>query len=153
MTIPNVSDARLWDARHFVYTFWAEHARLPTVQDTANGLQIDVEHARKLYEELNTRHALMLMPGTHVIRMANPFSGVPTGFRVQVGDKKYYANCAWDSFGIPAALHTDGRIEAFCSYTQDPLRLQVQGGTISGDAAVVYFRVPFARWYDDLVFT
>lgn len=147
------AEARLWDARHFVYAFWVEQGRPPSVQDTAQGLGIETEQARALYRELNARHAFMLMPGTDTIRMANPFSGVPTGFRVHVGDKSYYANCAWDSFGIPAALHADARIDAVCSYPQEPLRFQVRDGKISGDEVVVYFRVPFANWYDDLVFT
>lgn len=146
-------DARLWDARHFVYTFWAEHTHAPSVRDTARALEIEIAHARALYHELNARHALMLMPGTDVIRMANPFSGVPTGFRVQVGAKQYYANCAWDSFGIPAALHADAQLAAFCSNTQEPLRFALRDGKITGDSAVIYFRVPFANWYDDLVFT
>lgn len=146
-------DPRLWDARHFVYSFWVENERPPTVHEAAAGLQVDVERAHALYKELNARHALMLMPGTHVIRMANPFSGVPTGFRVQVGNKKYYANCAWDTFGIAAALHADAAIEAFSSQTQEPLRLSIHNETIGGDPAVIYFRVPFAHWYDDLVFT
>jgi hypothetical protein len=146
-------DPLLWDARHFVYNFWAERTIPPTVQDTASGLGIEVLRARALYEELNARHALMLMPGTPVIRMANPFSGVPTGFRVTVGEKRYYANCAWDSFGIPAALHSDARIDAFCSNTQEPIQIKLTKGEIAGDAAVVYIRVPFAHWYDDLVFT
>lgn len=144
---------RLWDARHFIYSYWAANTTPPTVQNTAQGLGIEVEEARALYEELNNRHALMLMPGTQVIRMANPFSGVPTGFRVTVADKTYYANCAWDSFGIPAALHADATINAFCSNTQEPLRLHLRGDNITGDSAVVYIRVPFAHWYDDLVFT
>ena len=147
------TDARLWDARHFVYAFWVEHAHAPSIQDAARELGIEIEHARKLYEELNARHAILLMPGTHGIRMANPFSGVPTGFRVIVGAKQYYANCAWDSYGIPAALHTDAHIEAFCAQTQEPLRLRVENGFVRGDSAVMYFRVPFAQWYDDLVFT
>lgn len=153
MSQPNETDARLWDARHFVYTFFAEHTIPPTVQDTARALQITVEHARALYQELNARHALLLMPGTHTIRMANPFSGVPTGFRVQVGAKNYYANCAWDSFGIAAALHADATIDAFCSNTQEPLRFYLRAGKIFGESAVMYFRVPFANWYADLVFT
>lgn len=147
------SDARVWDARRFVYTFWVEHAYPPTVQDAARELEISPEEARTLYGELNARHALLLMPGTHSIRMANPFSGVPTGFRVRVGTKTYYANCAWDSFGIPAALHADAVIDAFCSNTQEPLRLRIQDGQPGGDSAIAYFRVPFANWYDDLVFT
>ncbi|HZQ10464.1 MAG TPA: hypothetical protein VFD70_28050 [Anaerolineae bacterium] len=81
----DLSDARVWEARHFVYAYWVEHARAPSVEDAAKGLGVSVEEARALYEELNARHALLLMPGTHSIRMANPFSGVPTGFRVRVG--------------------------------------------------------------------
>ncbi len=145
--------ALLWRVRHFVYQFWADKTHPPSIQDTARELGIEVDDARRLYAELDERHALMLMPGTHVIRMANPFSGVPTGFRVTVGERKYYANCAWDSFGIPAALHSDAQIDAFCSNTQEPLRIALQDGEISGDSAVVYIRVPFAHWYDDLVFT
>ncbi|TAH53983.1 MAG: hypothetical protein EYC68_01235 [Chloroflexota bacterium] len=144
---------RVWDARHFVYAFWVEHTHPPTVQDTANGLGIELESVRALYEELGKRHALLLMPGTHSIRMAWPFSGVPTGYRVRVGTQNYYANCAWDSFGIPAALHADAQIDAFCSNTQEPLHFTVRQGKISGDSAVIYFRIPFANWYDDLVFT
>lgn len=153
MSQPDETDARLWDARHFVYAFFAEQARPPSIQDAARELRITPEHTRALYEALDARHALMLLPGTHTIRMANPFSGVPTGFRVRVGEKQYYANCAWDSFGIPAALHRDAAIEAFCAQTGDPLRLRIENGTVRGDSAVMYFRVPFAQWYDDLVFT
>ena len=130
-----------------------QKGRAPAVRETAEGLGIEVEEARALYAELNGRHALMLMPGTDVIRMANPFSGVPTGFRVTSGGVKYYANCAWDTFGIPAALHADATMEAFCANTQEPLKFWVRDGEAGGDKAVVYFRVPFAKWYDDLVFT
>ncbi len=153
MSTPTEPDARLWDARHFVYAFWVEHARPPTAQDAANALGISLEHARALYDELHARHALLLVPGAHAIRMAWPFSGVPTGFRVVVGAKQYYANCAWDSLGIPAALRADADIQAFCAQTQEPLRLRIENGSVRGDSAVMYFRVPFAQWYDDLVFT
>ena len=39
-------------------------------------------------------------------RMANPFSAVPTAYRVQAGGRWWYANCAWDAFGI-CAVCTD----------------------------------------------
>ena len=47
--------------------------------------------------------------------MAPPFSGVPTQHVVIVDETKYFANCAWDSFGIPAALHRPGRVHFRCS--------------------------------------
>ena len=47
--------------------------------------------------------------------MANPFSAVPTAYRVLARDRWWYANCAWDAFGVCAALHADGRIETSCA--------------------------------------
>jgi len=44
-------------------------------------------------------------------------------------------------------------IDAFCAQKQEPLRLRIDDGKVRGDAAVFHCLVPFARWYDDLVFT
>ena len=41
--------------------------------------------------------------------MAMPFSALPTAFRVVVGERSVWANCAWDAFGIAAALER-GRV-------------------------------------------
>jgi len=96
--------------------------------------------------------------------MANPFSGIPTDFKVHANDKTYYANCAWDMLGIPAALHTDAVIEAVCTESYESVKLEIRNGNIAqaavlsgGDAAsstlLVHFPLPFSHWYDDLVFT
>ena len=87
------------------------------------------------------------------ILIANPFSGVETSFRVYADRKTYYANCAWDSLGIPAALYTDADIEAACSQSGQAISLQVRNGQISTSDVLVHFLVPFQHWYDDLVFT
>jgi hypothetical protein len=102
---------------------------------------------------LHNHHALFLYPGTHDILMANPFSGVETPFRVQANGKTYFANCAWDSLGIPAALHCDADVKATCTQSGDPITLQVRAGQISESDVLVHFLVPFERWYDNLVFT
>jgi hypothetical protein len=85
--------------------------------------------------------------------MAWPFSGVETPFQVRANGRTYFANCAWDSLGIPAALHADAEIEAVCAQSGDPIHLRVTGGQISGSDALVHFLVPFMSWYDDLAFT
>jgi Alkylmercury lyase len=46
--------------------------------------------------------------------MANPFSAVPTAYRVHAVGRWWYGNCAWDAVGICAALHVDGSIESSC---------------------------------------
>src|SRR6476469_5660576 len=98
------SAARDWQVRHAVYANIVENGRPPEFAEIAYELDIRPEIAQAAYERLNERHALFLTPGTHEIRMAHPFSGVPTTFRVAIGERTYWANCAWDALGIPAAL-------------------------------------------------
>ena len=92
--------------------------------------------------------------------MAWPFSGVPTDFKVHADGKTYFANCAWDMLGIPAALHTDAVIDAVFTESNEPVQLEVNNGQITNLQSpvtnyhlLVHFPLPFARWYDDLVFT
>ena len=85
--------------------------------------------------------------------MANPFSGVETPFTVRANGKTYFANCAWDSLGIPAALHSDAEIEASCAQSGEPLHLRVSGGEVRGSEALVHFLIPFRDWYNDLTST
>ena len=85
--------------------------------------------------------------------MANPFSGVETSFRVHANGRTYFANCAWDSLGIPAALHTEAEIEAACAQSGEPILLSVRDGQVHGTEALVHFLIPFREWYNDLTST
>ena len=87
--------------------------------------------------------------------MANPFSGIPTDFSVHANGKTYYANCAWDMLGIPAALHTDAVIEAICTESNETVEIQIQNGNLrfTNYDLLVHFPLSFSHWYDDLVFT
>jgi len=143
----------IWEIRVFVYRHFARMTRPPRVEETASHFSMTHEQAVDAYKELQRRHALFLIPGTHDIQMAWPFSGVETPFKVRANDKTYFANCAWDSLGIPAALHTDVEIEAVCAQSGDAIQIQVTGQQISGSDALVHFLVPFQNWYDDLPFT
>lgn len=143
----------LWDIRSFVYQHFAETTRPPRVEETASRFALTHEQAASVYEALHQRHAFFLQPGTHDILMANPFSGVETPFKVHADHKTYFANCAWDSLGIPAALHVDAEIEARCSQSGENIHLTVRGGEVQYEAALVHFLVPFRNWYDDLPFT
>ena len=60
------------------------------------------------FQRLHDEHALVLEPRGTEIRMLNPFSVVPTAYRVEAGGRSWYGNCVWDAFGIPAALGVDG---------------------------------------------
>jgi hypothetical protein len=96
---------------------------------------------------------IFLEPGGETIRMANPFSAIPTKFRVKSGPLEWWANCAWDSLGIAAALKIDVKIRASYPDSQESIELQVFHGIVDGKNHVVHFPLPCVKWYDDLVFT
>ena len=147
------NDLLLWHIRHFVYDHFADTTLPPSVDITAAHFNISTEEASSLYQELHNRHAFFLEPETSTIRMASPFSGIPTDFRVHANGKMYFASCAWEMLGIPAALHTDAIIDAVCTESNDSVQLEVQDGKVTNSELLVHFPFPFARWYDDLVFT
>lgn len=142
-----------WAKRRFVFEFAVERERMPAPEEIASAFAITPEAARAALGRLHARHALYLDPQTGAIRMAHPLSGVPTGFRALVGDKAYWANCAWDAFGIPAMLRRHTQIEASFPDGSGVAELRIEQGQAHGHGEIVHFPLPFARWYDDLVYT
>ena len=149
------TESILWQVRAFVYHHFADTTLPPSLEDTARHFNIKIEEAGTLYKELDNRHALLLEPETLTIRMANPFSGMPTDFKVHANGKTYYANCAWDMLGIPSTLapRSDAAIEAICTESNESVQLEVHNGQITDYDLLIHFPLPFARWYDDLLFT
>ena len=160
------TESLLWQVRAFIYKYFADTTLPPSIEETAQHFNIIIKEAGTLYRELHNRHALFLEPETLTIRMANPFSGIPTDFKVHLNSKTYYANCAWDMLGIPAVLHSDAVIEAICTESNDSVQLEIRDAKIAqaavpceaslwdgGNGLLVHFPLPFARWYDDLTFT
>jgi len=162
----------LWQIRHFVYNHFADTTHAPSVDVTAAHFNISTEEARDYYKELHNRHAFFLEPETLTVRMAWPFSAIPTDFKAHANGKTYYANCAWDMLGIPAALQTDAVIEAICTESNEKVQIKIKDGQIiksrskakwtnpqstsyqsTDSLLLIHFPLPFARWYDDLVFT
>jgi Alkylmercury lyase len=137
--------------RNHVYRRFVDLGRAPTVAALRDELP-DVDVAAALLR-LHDAHALVLDANTRELRMANPFSAVPTPHRVEAGGRSWYANCAWDAFGIPAALQTDGHVSTSCPDCGEPIEVDLAGGRASSDDAVFHVLVPAAHWWDDIVFT
>src|ERR1700757_3760299 len=108
-----------------IYRHFAETGQRPPLQVVAERVGADVSSVREGYVRLRAQCVLVLEPDGVSIRMAPPFSGVPTQHVVIVDDTKYFANCAWDSFGIPSALHRPGRIHSRCEQSGEPLNLEI----------------------------
>ncbi|MGY1808251.1 organomercurial lyase [Blastococcus sp. SYSU D00669] len=135
--------------RNATYRRFVELGRAPTPEEVGGDRDDVVAGWRRLHDA----HALVLTRAGDEIRMANPFSAVPTAYRVRAGGRWWYANCAWDAFGICAALHVDGGIEASCPDCGEPLRVAVRDREPDDGSLLFHCLVPARRWWDDIVFT
>ncbi len=143
-----------WDIRHFVYQALVDSGTAPDAEAVAIQFGISAADARLALQRLHDAHALVLQAGSGDILMANPLSAVPTDYRVLARGRTLFANCAWDSLGIPAMLGADARIEARHPLTGDLMRYAVKGGQLQGDQDyLVHFALPFRQWYADIVDT
>lgn len=137
-----------------IYEITAETGCVPNSSEVSRKIGIDEEQVLGAFARLHAKRLLLPEPGDPTrIRMAPPFSGVPTKFPVEANGKKYYANCVWDAFGIAAALHCDAISPASDGQTGEPLTLEVKNGAPVLKPYVAHFAVPAAHWWDDLVFT
>jgi hypothetical protein len=140
--------------RNHVYASFTRDGAAPAPADTAAALGLDEQETAAAYRRLHDARALVLQPGTTEIRMLNPFSAVETPHRVEAGGRSWFANCAWDALGIPAALHEDAVVRSECPDCREPVELEVRGGRLArGAELLVHFVVPARSWWDDIAFT
>jgi len=146
-------DARDVDLRNLTYGLFAKLGRAPSVEEVARAASRDPGDVLAAWRRLHDAHALVLDGAAQAIRMANPFSGVPTAHRVHAAGRWWYANCAWDAFGICAALGVDGRIETSCPDCGELIALQVRDERPDHEDLLFHCLVPAALWWEDIVFT
>jgi hypothetical protein len=140
--------------RNEIYSSFVRTGTTPAAAQTAAALGLTAAEVAAAQQRLHDAHALVLQPDGRAILMLNPFSAVQTPHRVESGGRSWFANCAWDSLGIPAALHADGRIESACPDCGEPLELEVRDGALTrGAELLVHFVVPARRWWEDIAFT
>ena len=139
--------------RSLTYGLFVGLGRAPTASEAADAGELTVAEVVCGWHRLHEQHAIVLNPATAEIRMANPFSAVPTAYRVRADGRWWYANCAWDAFGICAALHADGRIETSCPDCGETLNVEVRDEKPDVETLLFHCLVPAAHWWDDIVFT
>jgi hypothetical protein len=136
-----------------VYRHFATTGHRPAPEDVAAAVGTAIPEVLAAYARLRAQRVLVLEPDGASIRMAPPFSGVPTPHVARVDGTSYFANCAWDALGVPAALRRPGEVQSSCGQTGEPLRLAVG---LDGPAPcdwLFHCLVPAAQWWDDIVFT
>ncbi len=136
-----------------VYRHFAETGRRPSPGEVAERVGSDVENVLDSYQRLRTQRLLVLEADGSSIRMAPPFSGVPTQHIVEADGIQYFANCAWDAFGIPAALHKPAKVRSRCEQSGEHLLLTVGLEGPQASDWLFHCLVPAAKWWEDIVFT
>lgn len=104
--------------------------------------------------DTSTRRARRLVQSDRrEIRMANPFSAIPTAYQVFANDRWRNANFAWDASGVCAALASDGTIQTPRPDCGDPITETVRERQPDDETILFHCRIPASRWRDDIVFT
>lgn len=144
---------RDWRIRLYLYETLEASGRAPDASAIGARFNIAERDARAALRRLHDAHALVLGAGDAVL-MAHPLSAVPTDYRVTINGIDLYANCAWDSLGIPAMMDSDATITARHPLTDDHSRYSIEAGRLQGDSGLlVHFAHPFRQWYDDIIET
>src|SRR5262245_19414530 len=143
------SEMRLWIYQHFV-----DAGRAPSPVEIAERFRLTPaqvgDELRRLQVEAD---ALVLVPGTSYIWMAEPFSAVPTSFLVRSDTRQWWGNCIWDALAILTRLGLDGSVSTACPQSGQPLRVSIVKEALGDTAGVVHFAAPAREWWRDIGFT
>jgi hypothetical protein len=139
--------------RNLTYGLFVDLGRAPTSHEVAAAGECAPALVQARWRRLHDQHALVLGTDRKSLRMANPFSAVPTRYRVRARGRWWFGNCAWDAFGICAALHGDGRIETSCPDCEHPIAVEVRGERPDDESLIFHCLVTAEHWWEDIVFT
>jgi hypothetical protein len=136
-----------------VYATFAREGRAPSPAELVDVLDMDGDAVAQALRELHDLHAIVLTKAGDGVRMAHPFSAWPMGFVLWAGDRFWWGGCAWDSFGIVAALKQRLEILTVCPSCGTELRYAASNTKAPDAPYVVRLPRPAAEWWDDVVAT
>lgn len=136
-----------------LYRAIAERGGVPPAGEMAGLLRVALPELQAAYGRLAARRLLVLEADGLTIRMAPPFPGVPTQHVVRADGIEYFANCAWDALGIPAALGKPAEVRSRCEQSREPLRRSVGREGPEPTTWLFHCAVPAADWWKNIVFT
>ena len=145
-------DAADVELRNTTYRLFVEYGRAPSAGEVASDAGMSEASVLRGWRSLHDAHALVL-DAAGEIRMANPFAAQPTPCRVEAGGRPWFATCAWDAFGIGAALRVDSTIIAECADCHTTLQIDVRDGRPDDENVLFHVLVPAASWWNDIGYT
>jgi len=152
MTDPAVVDR---DVRVTIAECIRDRGAVPSLAEVASRVALGESDTAESFGRLAASRVMILRPGTMEILSFSPFAAGSTDFQVRAGARDWSALCAWDAFGVAAALRTDGVVLGHCADVCGvPLEVRLSGDAIGAlDGVVMQFALPAREWWKDIVFT
>lgn len=151
----SVPESRL--VRDVVYETFALEGRAPSIGEIAHRTELSERTVNRYLHQLAGANALVLNKEGDAVRMAHPFTAAPMAFVLTptngADDRRWWGGCAWDSFGISAALDIEVRIDTACPQCANHLSITAGPSTPPPAGPVVRFPRPAAEWWEDVVET
>ena len=143
------------DVRTTIAECIRDRGAVPLRAEVASRLAAADADVADAFDRLAAARVLILRPGTTEILSFNPFAAGPTDFRVRSAGRDWWGLCAWDAFGVPAALGTDGVVQGACADVCGvPLEVRLAGEAVGAlDGVVMQFALPAREWWKDIIFT
>lgn len=119
-------------ARRYILWHFGDTGRAPVLAELRRELQLPSEEdAEAILSRLHEADLIVYDAHTTRITAAYPFSGRPTGHRVEIGNRTLHALCAIDALGIPFMLDAPGVIHSGCFWCHAPIGVHIEGGGVA----------------------
>jgi hypothetical protein len=146
MTIPT----HLPETLHYLATkHIIETGHAPNIQTLSKLAKLPQHETETALKDLAAMHGVILVPNSLEIWSLHPFALLPTRHWVTAKQGGWWANCAWCSLAIGAALGTDTQITTGDGAEGPPLTFAIQQGRSSRPELLMHFPYPPARWWDN----
>ncbi|GEM_PF-580644 len=120
--------------RRYILTQYPLQGGAPSCREIEEVLGLAGTEVQTILRRLHELDILYLEPGCLEIRLAYPFSSVPTRHVVKFEDwaeaKPVYAQCAVDALGIPFMFSHDLSVASSCAHCSKPVTLEVRNRMI-----------------------
>jgi len=126
---------------------------MPSLANLAASLNRSNGEIETSLKNLHAAKALVLMPESGEILMANPWSAVPTTYTVEAGGKRWWANCVWDALAIPAAMGVRGKVMSSCACCGEGMTAEVEDRQLLSGEGIVHIALPAKKWWENIFFS
>jgi hypothetical protein len=140
--------------RIHIYDRLVAFGRAPSAREIGAHFDITTEDAHERLAALRIGKTAVINPQTREIWMAGPFAAGESAYRLSDGKNTWWANCAWDMFGVANIVGRPMMAETHCPDCGERIAIECHPDHPPVECqAVVHFLVPAKRWYDDIGFT